>query len=56
MDELRESGLHVSIAPAQKRDSERWNRTLSDFLQPMIDWIAESQPEAGTRGSRKSRC
>jgi hypothetical protein len=48
MDELRESGLHVSVS-ARERDSERWNITLSDFLQPMIDWIAESEQETLTK-------
>lgn len=42
MDEPRESGLHGSIWPARELDSERWNRTFSDLLQPMIDWVAES--------------
>lgn len=49
MDEHRESGLHVSIARARERDSEHWNRTLSNFLQPMNDWIAESKQETRTK-------
>ena len=42
------SGLHVSVS-ARERDSEHWNITLSDFLQPMIDWIAESEQETLTK-------
>jgi hypothetical protein len=53
MHELRKSGLHISVS-ARERDSEHWERTLSDFLQPMIDWIAESAArERAARDSNK---
>ena len=49
MDELRESGLPANVftSPARERDSERWNRTLRDFMQPMIDWISAARERGG---------
>ena len=47
MDELGGSGLHVSISLARERNSECRKRTLRDFLQPMINWIAESAARKG---------